>query len=191
MTSLSSMRAAEGAPWAGGRAARYGAAIVAALLAGALVAHHGLGARGLIAAGVAVVLVALSIIDVEQRRLPNVIVVPATFAVLAAQVAFFPDRTLEWMLAAAGAALFLYIPMLVYPAGMGWGDVKLALLLGAALGKAVAFGLFVSTLAAGVISVAIIAVSGAEGRKRAIPFGPFLALGAIVTLFTGDPFDLI
>lgn len=191
MTSLSGVRPAGGAPWAGGRAARYAATGLAALLAAALVAHHGLGARGLISAGVAVVLVALSVVDIEQRRLPNVIVVPATFVVLAAQIAFFPDRTLEWILAAFGAALFLYLPMLVYPAGMGWGDVKLALLLGAAVGKAVAFTLLVSTLAAGVVSIGIIAVQGAEGRKRAIPFGPFLALGAIVTLFAGDPFDLI
>jgi leader peptidase (prepilin peptidase)/N-methyltransferase len=191
MSSLSGVRPAGGAPWAGGRAARYAALGLAALLAAALVVHHGLGARGLISAGVAVVLVALSIIDIEQHRLPNVIVVPATFVVLAAQIAFFPDRTLEWLLAAAGAALFLYVPMLVYPAGMGWGDVKLALLLGAAVGKAIALTFLVATVAAAVVSLAILAVLGAEGRKRAIPFGPFLALGTIVALFAGDPFDLI
>jgi leader peptidase (prepilin peptidase)/N-methyltransferase len=155
------------------------------------VAQHGFGARGLISAGVAAVLVALSVVDLEQRRLPNAIVLPATAVVLAAQIAFFPDRALEWVLAAVGAALFLYLPMLVYPAGMGFGDVKLALLLGAATGKAVAFTLFLSTLASAVVALAIIAAAGAEGRKRAIPFGPFLAFGAIVALFAGDPFELL
>ena len=191
MTSLSEVQAARGAPWAGGRAARYASSAVAALLAAALLVHHGLGARGLISAGVAVVLVALSIIDFERHRLPNVIVVPATFVALAAQIAFFPDRTLEWILAAVGAALFLYVPMLVYPAGMGFGDVKLALLLGAAVGKAVGFSLVLATAAAAIVSLAILAVAGAGGRKRAIPFGPFLALGTIVALFAGDPLDLI
>ena len=191
MSSLSGARAVGGAAWAGRRAARYAAAGLAVLLAAALVVHHGLGARGLISAGVAVVLVALSIVDVEQHRLPNVIVVPATFVVLAAQITFFPDRTLEWILAAVGAALFLYVPMLVYPAGMGFGDVKLALLLGAAVGKAVGFSLVLATAGAAIVSLAILAVAGAGGRKRAIPFGPFLALGTIVALFAGDPFDLI
>src|ERR671914_14378 len=92
---------------------------------------------------------------------------------------------------AVGAALFLYVPMLVYPAGMGFGDVKLALLLGAAVGKAVGFSLVLATAGAAIVSLAILAGAGAGGRKRAIPFGPFLALGTIVALFAGDPFDLV
>jgi hypothetical protein len=49
-----------------------------------------------------------------------VIVLPAIVVVLIAQIALFPDRTLEWLLASFGAALFFFVPLLIYPAGWGW-----------------------------------------------------------------------
>ena len=94
-------------------------------------------AHVLVLAFFAAVLVALSVIDVRTRRLPNRIVLPAAALVLAAQIAIAPDRALEWTLGALGAFAFLLAAALLNPAGLGMGDVKLALLLGAALGWAV------------------------------------------------------
>jgi len=131
------------------------------------------------------VLVLLTAIDLERRLIPNAIVLPATAFVLVGQIALSPDRTLEWLLASLGAALFFFIPLLVYPAGMGMGDVKLAALLGAALGRAVVLALAVGLFAVGAVAIAILVREGFGARKKAIPFGPFLALGGLVALFLG------
>jgi leader peptidase (prepilin peptidase)/N-methyltransferase len=148
--------------------------------------RFGLSGRALVAAVLAATLVVLSAIDVERRILPDLIVLPATGLVLALQLAFFPERALEWVLASLGASLFLFLALLAYPRGMGMGDVKLALLLGAALGKAVMVGLMVGMLAATVLSAVLFARHGLAARKMAIPFGPFLAFGALVALFAGE-----
>jgi leader peptidase (prepilin peptidase)/N-methyltransferase len=66
------------------------------------------------------------------------------------------------------------------------GDVKLALFLGAGLGWVVGLALLVGTIAAALASVYVLATRGGEGRRTAIPFGPFLALGGVVALFVGD-----
>lgn len=174
-----------------GGGVRATATVLAAALAVAALVHHGVGVRGLVAAFVAVVLVLLSVIDIEERRLPNRIVLPATAVVLAAHLAFVPDRALEWVLSSLAAALFLFVPMLVYRAGMGMGDVKLALLLGAALGTTVAFALVVGVFSAGLFAGALLLARGAEARRQPIPYGPFLAFGALVALFVGDPLGLI
>ena len=146
----------------------------------------GFSGQALVASIFAATLVVLSAIDVERRILPDLIVLPATVIVLAAQIALFPDRTLEWVLASLGAALFLFVALLAYPRGMGMGDVKLALLLGAGLGKAVMVGLMVGMLAALAVSSILFFRHGLAARKMAIPFGPFLAFGALVALFWGE-----
>lgn len=140
-------------------------------------------AEDLVFAFFAAVLVVLAVIDLRTRRLPNRIVLPAAALVLAAQIAIAPDRALEWTLAAAGAFTFLLVAALVNPAGLGMGDVKLALLLGAALGWAVAPALFIGLAAAALAGVVLIVRGGWAARKTAIPLGPFLALGGIVALF--------
>ena len=89
-----------------------------------------------------VVLVAISAIDIEHRIVPNRIVIPAAAAALIAQLVREPS--IEWPLAALGASLFLLIAAVAYPRGMGMGDVKFALLLGAFLGRDVAPGLMTS-----------------------------------------------
>jgi leader peptidase (prepilin peptidase) / N-methyltransferase len=104
--------------------------------------------------------------------------------VLVAQTTLQPSP--EWALGALGAAGFLFVAALAYPAGMGLGDVKLALLLGAMLGRTVSVGLMVGMVAALVPSVVLLARHGAAARKMAIPFAPFLAFGALVALFFGD-----
>jgi leader peptidase (prepilin peptidase) / N-methyltransferase len=156
----------------------------AGLVAGCFVAF-GLTGRAVVASFWCTVLVAISAIDLEHRIVPNRIVLPAAALVLAAQTALEPSP--EWALGALGAAGFLLIAALAYPAGMGMGDVKLALLLGALLGRTVAVGLMVGMLAALVPSLVLMARHGSAARKMGIPFAPFLAFGAVVALFAGHP----
>jgi leader peptidase (prepilin peptidase)/N-methyltransferase len=158
--------------------------LVTALLVAACVFVFGVSFEALVAAFFCAVLVAVSAIDVEHRIIPNRIVLPATAVVLVAQTALEPS--VEWALAALGCSLFLFLAVLAYPAGMGMGDVKLALLLGAALGRTAPVALMIGMLAALVPVVFLFAVHGMGARKMAIPFGPFLALGGVVALFAGD-----
>jgi leader peptidase (prepilin peptidase) / N-methyltransferase len=155
----------------------------ALLVVGCLLAF-GLSVDAIVSAFFCAVLVAISATDLEHRIVPNKIVVPAAAIVLAAQTALHPSP--EWALGALGASGFLFLAALFYPAGMGMGDVKLALLLGAMLGRLVGVGLMLGMLAALVPSVVLIARHGSAARKMGIPFAPFLALGAIVALFAGD-----
>jgi len=130
------------------------------------------------------VLVAITSTDLTHRIVPNRIVIPAAAIVLVAHTALDPSPA--WALGALGASGFLFVAALAYPAGMGMGDVKLALLLGAMLGKLVAVGLMLGMLFALVPSVVLLARHGSAARKMGIPFAPFLALGAVVALFAGN-----
>ena len=156
--------------------------VTALLLAGCVLAF-GLTARAAIAAFLCAVLVAVSVIDLEHRIIPNRIVLPATVVVLVANSA--RDLSPEWALAALAGSGFLFAAAIAYPAGMGMGDVKLALLMGAALGRTVSVALMVGMVAALVPSVVLLARHGAKARKMGIPFGPFLAIGSVVALFWG------
>ena len=157
--------------------------LLTALLVAGCVLAFGLTVEAAVAALFCAVLVAVSATDLAHRIIPNRIVLPAAAAVLVAQTA----RTLspEWAIAAFGASGFLLAAALVYPAGMGMGDVKLALLMGAALGRTVSVALMIGTLAAMVPSVYLLARHGSKARKMGVPFGPFLALGSVVALFWG------
>jgi leader peptidase (prepilin peptidase) / N-methyltransferase len=158
--------------------------LVAALLVAACVFTFGLTLEAAIAAFFCCVLVAISAVDLEHRIVPDRIVLPATLVVLAAQMIREPSP--EWFIASFCAALFLFLAVLAYPAGMGMGDVKLALLMGAALGKLVAVALMVGMLTALVPGVFLLARHGQAARKMGIPFAPFLAIGSIVALFAGE-----
>jgi leader peptidase (prepilin peptidase) / N-methyltransferase len=157
----------------------------AAALAVASFVRFGFSGHALVGAIFASVLVLLTVIDLDRRLLPDAIVLPTLAVVLALQLAFYPQHALEWVLAAVGAALFFFVPMLIYPAGMGMGDVKLAALMGAALGKAVIGAVFAGLVAASAVGLLIILRQGAGARKKSIPFGPFLALGGVVVLLLG------
>jgi leader peptidase (prepilin peptidase) / N-methyltransferase len=159
------------------------AAGVAFALAAACFLHFGVTARGFVSAFFVIVLVVLSTIDIEQRVLPNRIVLPATAVMLVLQIALFPEHTTEWIVSSLGAGLFFLIAFLANRTGLGLGDVKFGLLLGAGLGKAVVFGIFVGLFAAGIGGLLIIAREGFEARKKTIPLGPFLAFGAVISLF--------
>jgi leader peptidase (prepilin peptidase)/N-methyltransferase len=154
----------------------------AVLVAGCVLAF-GLTARGAIAAFFCCVLVAVSAIDVAHRIIPNRIVVPAAGIVLVANSLL--TLSPQWAIASFAAAGFLFAAALAYPAGMGMGDVKLALLMGAALGKTVSVALMVGMIAAMVPGVYLLARHGSAARKMGVPFGPFLALGSVVALFWG------
>jgi leader peptidase (prepilin peptidase)/N-methyltransferase len=157
--------------------------LLTALLIAACVFTFGLSAEAAFSALFCAVLVAISAIDLEHRIIPNRIVLPATAVMLVANTA--RDLSPEWAIAGVCAFAFLLTAALIYPAGMGMGDVKLALLMGAALGKTVSVALMVGMLAAMVPGVVILAKYGKAGRKMGLPFGPFLAIGSVVALFWG------
>jgi prepilin signal peptidase PulO-like enzyme (type II secretory pathway) len=157
---------------------------VVALAAGCL-ARFGASTETATAVFFVSVLVVLSAIDIERRLLPNVILLPATGVLFVAQVALFPERAVEFALSGLGAGLFMLLLVAAYPQGMGMGDVKLALFLGVGLGSSVGFALLAGALAASFASVGLLMYYGSAARKMTIPFGPFLALGAIFALFDG------
>ncbi len=156
--------------------------LAAAALAALAFASYPLGAAAAIAAFLAAVLVTIAVIDLRSLTIPNRVVLPATVTVLAADVVFFPGRALECLLAGLLAAGVLLIPNLISSALMGMGDVKLALLLGLALGWGVIGALLIAFIAVLPVAVAMLVRGGAAARKAALPFGPFMALGALVVL---------
>ena len=157
--------------------------LLTALLVAACVFTFGLSAQAAVSAFFCAVLVAISAIDLEHRIIPNRIVVPATAIVLAANT--LRDVGPEWAVAGAGAFVFLLAAALIYPAGMGMGDVKLAALMGVALGRTVPVALMAGMLAAMVPSLLLFVRHGKQARKMGFPFGPFLAIGSVVALFWG------
>ncbi|HWF51595.1 MAG TPA: A24 family peptidase [Solirubrobacteraceae bacterium] len=145
-------------------------------------ASYPFGAGAVIAALMATVLVILTVTDLERRVIPNRIVLPAAAIVLVARVAFFPDRALEFIVAALGVAFVFLIPSLINRSLMGMGDVKLMLLLGAGLGWSVAGALALAFLSLFPVALAVVIRGGLSARKTTLPFGPFLAFGGIFVL---------
>jgi leader peptidase (prepilin peptidase)/N-methyltransferase len=145
----------------------------------------GLEPRAFIAAFTASVLAVLAAIDIEHRLLPNRILLPATVVVLVAQVAFYPEDAAQWLLAGLAAAAFLALPLLIRRDAMGMGDIKLALLLGAAVGWHVFGAIVIGCIAMVPVAVLMLARDGSI-RGATLPFGPFLALGTIVVMLAGS-----
>ena len=132
------------------------------------------------------VLLPVTLIDLDERLIPNKITLPAALGAVVIGLLFAPARVPGQLIAAAAAAGFLLVFVLAYPRGMGMGDVKLAGVLGLYLGASVAVALLVGVLAGVIVGAVVMARVGvAEGRRTAIPFGPFLALGGVVALFVG------
>jgi leader peptidase (prepilin peptidase)/N-methyltransferase len=162
---------------------RYVAAVaVATPLVGLALLRFGAGGRFAVASLVIAVLCVLAAIDLTERRIPNRLVLPTTAVVLGAHIVLFPERTPEWIIAAIGAALVLLVPLLLNPSGVGMGDVKLMLLLGAGLGAAVVTALVVGSIASAAYAAVLLVRNGGEARRRAFPLGPFLVFGAVVAL---------
>lgn len=131
-------------------------------------------------------LLVITITDLEHRIIPNTILIASLIAGVALAVLADQGDLDERAIAAAIAFAVLFLVALVYPSGMGMGDVKLAGLMGIYLGRAVAPALLFGFLFGAVFGLALIARRGAEARKQAVPFGPFLAAGGLVGLFAGD-----
>jgi len=157
--------------------------LVTALLVAACFWKWGLSGDAVVASFVCIVLVAISATDIEHRIIPNTIVLPAFVITLAANTLLHPSPV--WAIAAFGAAGFLFAAALAYPKGMGMGDVKLALLMGAACGRTVPVAMMIGMVAALIPGLYLLARHGQAARKMGIPFGPFLALGTVVALFFG------
>jgi leader peptidase (prepilin peptidase)/N-methyltransferase len=163
--------------------ARYPAVeLVSALLVAGSVWRFGLHPESLVAAFFCLALVAVSATDLEHGIIPNRIVLPAAAVVLAAQTAIHPSP--QWAIGAFAASGVLFAAALM-SRGMGMGDVKLVLLLGAMLGKTVSVALLLGIFGAFVPAAYLLLKHGAAARKTKLPFGPFLALGGVVALFWG------
>ncbi|MBA3333527.1 MAG: prepilin peptidase, partial [Actinobacteria bacterium] len=130
------------------------------------------------------ILVIVTRTDFEHRLIPDRIVLPG--AVLVATARTLDEPSLAWVLGGLGAGLALFLIVLAYPKGLGMGDVKLAVFMGAGLGLSVVVGLFLGFIAGAVPAVVLLVRHGRAARKQAIPLGPFLALGGVIALFAGD-----
>ena len=151
-----------------------------------------------VCAGVAL-LVAIAIVDLEHRLIPNRIVIPAV-VVLAVFASLWPelgiDRALVFeqthlsslansLAAGVGAFLVFLVVKAVYPAGMGAGDVKMAVMLGLLVGyPGIVVALWTAVVVGGAVAVGLL-VLGGRSRKDSIPFGPFLSAGGILALILG------
>jgi leader peptidase (prepilin peptidase)/N-methyltransferase len=141
----------------------------------------------------AAISIALALIDIDTHRLPNVIVLPAyaVGAVLLVVAALLLGNPAAILTAALGALAMggIYLLMaLIYPAGMGMGDVKLAGVLGLFLGylgwPQVGVGFFAAFLLGGLFAIVLL-VARRVGRRSGIPFGPWMLLGAWLAIFCG------
>ena len=131
-------------------------------------------------------LVAITRIDLEHRIIPNRITGPLAMAALALTALLEPHQLPERLIAAAAAGGAFALIVFIYPAGMGMGDAKLVAVMGLVLGRSVAPAILVALLAGSAVGVGIMSRRGVgQGRRTAIPFGPFLALGGVVALFAG------
>lgn len=130
-------------------------------------------------------LIAVAGIDIDHRIVPNRIALPAAAWGLGASAALRPTELPELLVAGAGAFLVLLLAVLVYPGGMGMGDVKLAGVIGVYLGMAIVAALLAAFLAGSAWGLAKIARHGALARKEAVPFAPFLAAGGLIGLIAG------
>ena len=132
-------------------------------------------------------LVPITLIDLEHRLIPNRITAAAAVAAVVTILVFDPGFIVEAAVAAAAAGGCFLLVAIISPRGMGMGDVKLVAMLGLYLGRAIAPAIFIALVAGVVIGAAVIARVGmTEGRKTAVPFGPFLALGGLIAFFVGD-----
>jgi leader peptidase (prepilin peptidase) / N-methyltransferase len=158
----------------------------AALCIGAVLAHS--SAAG-IALSVTLILIVVpaAVIDLEHRIIPNRLTALGAVLALVLGTALDPAGEPGRLIAGTAAGGFLLLAALAYPGGMGMGDVKLAGVMGLFLGSAVAPAILIALLSGVLVGAVVIARKGAgEGRKTAIPFGPFLALGALVAVFAGQ-----
>ncbi len=157
------------------------------LLCALVIVRFGADSDAWLGLALVLVLVPITLIDLDHHIIPNPLTLLGSAAAVALVLLTQSDELVEHLIAAVAAGGFLLVAAIVYPAGMGMGDVKLAGMLGLFLGRAVGPAMFVAMFAGSVVGLAIIARVGAKrGRKMGIPFGPWLTLGGLVGLFAGD-----
>jgi leader peptidase (prepilin peptidase)/N-methyltransferase len=162
-----------------------GTAVLVGLVA---LVHADDGPRLALGVVLVLLLVPMALIDLDHRIIPNRLTGPGALLAVALGTALDPAGEVGRLLAGLGAGGFFLLAAIASPGGMGMGDVKLAGVLGLFLGPPVAVALLVALVAGVAVGAAIIAARGAAaGRKTAVPFGPFLALGGVVALLAGDP----
>ena len=170
--------------------------LITGLLSVALFVHFGLSPKYIFLFLFTVALIAIAFIDLEHKIIPDAISLPGILVGLA--FSFFPSAgvsPLDALIGAAGGAAFLLLVGVAFEKvtgreGMGGGDVKLLAMIGAWMGwKALPYIILISSLSGAVIGGVSLAVSR-QGVRSRIPFGPFLALGALVFLFFGDDIAL-
>jgi leader peptidase (prepilin peptidase)/N-methyltransferase len=132
------------------------------------------------------VLAAITLTDLDQRIIPNSIVLAGALAGLAIAAVGDPSSLPERLIAAAAGGGVLFLIALAYPQGLGMGDAKLVGAMGIFLGSSLAPAVLIGFAAGALVGGVMIARHGAAARKTAIPFGPFLALGGLVGLWAGD-----
>ena len=159
--------------------------LLTAAVFAAVVLVRGPGAELLLELPFAAMLIAVAAIDLDLRIVPNHILAPAALWALGGAALLDPGRLPELVVAALAAFGLLLAAALIRPGGMGMGDVKLAGVMGLFLGTAVAPALLTAFLAGSLAGLAVIARRGVAGRKVALPFAPFLALGGLVGLLAG------
>ncbi len=158
-------------------------ALTGVLFAGAAY-EFGLGLDLLSALALILALIALAGTDLEHRLLPNAIVGPAALVGFTLSVLDSPERWWVYLVSALAVAGGLFALAFAYPGGMGMGDVKMGGMLGAFLGPYAALAVFLGALC-GAITGGVLMATGKMQRRHALPFGVFMALGGIVTLFVG------
>lgn len=160
----------------------------ALLLAAVAVVDAGDTARLVLGLVLCVFLVPMALIDLEHRIIPNRLTLPAAVLAVVLGTALDPGGEVARLAAGAGAGGFFLVAAILKPNGMGMGDVKLAGVLGLFLGPVVAVALLVALVLGVLVGAVIIARKGAAaGRRTAVPFGPFLAVGGVVALLAGAP----
>lgn len=160
----------------------------AALLGAAAAVHVDDTPQLVLGAVLALFLVPMALIDADHRIIPNKLTAPAAVVAIALGLALDPAGEPERLIAGLAAGGLFLLAALARPGGMGMGDVKLAGVLGLFLGGAVAVALMTALVLGTLVGAIVIARVGAEaGRKTAVPFGPFLAVGGVVAVLVGDP----
>jgi leader peptidase (prepilin peptidase)/N-methyltransferase len=163
--------------------ARVAVAVAGAALLGASFAVFGASGRALVGAVLCPVLVLLAAIDVKHRLLPNAIVLPSALLTALIVAATNPAGFLEHLEAGLALGFFLFLFATVFPSGLGMGDAKVGLLLGLALGSRTLSAMMLAFLGLFVAALWILSRQGLSARRQSIPFGPFLAFGAIAAFF--------
>jgi len=158
--------------------------------------HYGLSAEFAVTTFYCCLFIVLGVIDVEHKLILNKIVYPAAVVALIISV-FLPspgtiDVSLPWPESANGIIggaigfVFLLIPALIYRGGMGWGDVKMAGLVGLVTGFPLVFAALLMGVVLGGLVAGILLLLRIKKRKEPIPFGPFLSLATMATLLWGS-----